>query len=319
MMHSIAAGATGAGKSVSDMVTTEELLKRKIPVIVFDPTAQWTGFIRQCKDPRMFELYPKFGMKQEDAMAFRTNIIPVNDPNMTVNIQDYRKPGEITVFVMNKLPPEKLDSFVRKTVTAVFDASLPEEREIKLLLVYDEVHRLLPKYGGKGGYTAIERACREFRKWGIGVFMISQVLMDFRGAIRANIATEIQLRTKYEGDIDRVKKKYGMDYASKVVKLTTGTGLVQNPAYNEGKPYFISFRPLLHDTGRLTDKEIDDYVKQMEDIGKIDKVVNGMKARNMDTSDIEIELNLAKDKIKTGQFEMVKSYIESMKNRLNIK
>jgi hypothetical protein len=57
----------------------------------------------------------------------------------------------------------------------------------------------------------------------------------------------------------------------------------------------------------------------MEDIGKIDKVVNGMKARNMDTSDIEIELNLAKDKIKTGQFEMVKSYIESMKNRLNIK
>ncbi|MCK4335917.1 MAG: DUF87 domain-containing protein, partial [Candidatus Aenigmarchaeota archaeon] len=316
MMHSLAAGATGAGKSVSAMVCAEELLERNVPIVVFDPTAQWTGFMKACKDKRMFDLYPNFGMKPEDAKAFKTNIVLVTDPEMEVDIQKYRKPGEITVFVMNKLEPEHIDKFVRKTVASVFRAALPEERELKLLLVYDEVHRLLPKYGGKGGYIALERACREFRKWGIGVFMISQVLMDFRGAIRANIATEIQLRTKYEGDIGRVKTKYGTDYASKVVKLTTGTALVQNPAFNEGKPYFISFRPLLHDTGRLTDKEIEKYLKVQEEIEKIEEDVEAMKARKVDTTDIEIELNLAKDKMKAGQFAMAESYIESLKARL---
>jgi uncharacterized membrane protein len=316
MMHSLAAGATGAGKSVSAMVCAEELLKRNVPIIVFDPTAQWTGFMKPCKDKRMFDLYPNFGMKPEDARGFKVNVILVTDPEMDIDIQKYRKPGEMTVFVMNRLEPEHLDKFVRKTVSSVFRAALPEERDLKLLLVYDEVHRLLPKYGGKGGYIAIERACREFRKWGIGVFMISQVLMDFRGAIRANIATEIQLRTKYEGDIGRVKTKYGMDYASKVVKLTTGTALVQNPAFNEGKPYFISFRPLLHDTGRLSDEEINKYVKVNEEIEKIDKEVAAMRARKVDTTDIEIELNLAKDKMKAGQFTMAESYIESLKARL---
>ena len=149
--------------------------------------------------------------------------------------------------------------------------------------------------------------------------MISQVLMDFRGAIRANIATEIQLRTKYEGDIGRVKTKYGPEFASRVVKLTTGTALVQNPAYNDGKPYFISFRPLLHDTGRLSDEEIDKYVKINKEIEKIEAGIAAMKARKIDTTDIEIELNLAKDKVKSGQFTMAESYIESLKTRLGLK
>jgi len=316
MMHSLAAGATGAGKSVSAMIVAEEMLKRKVPVIVFDPTAQWTGFMKACRDKRMFNLYPQFGLKTEDATAFKTNIILVTDPDMEIDIQKYRKPGEITVFVMNRLETSQIDHFVRKTVSTVFKAALPEEREIKLLLVYDEVHRLLPKYGGKGGYVALERACREFRKWGIGVVMISQVLMDFRGAIRANIATEIQLRTKYEGDIGRVKTKYGTDYASKVVKLITGTALVQNPAYNEGKPYFISFRPLIHDTGRLSDKEIDKYIEVSKKVEEIDKQIEAMKARKIDTSDLEIELNLAKDKMKQGMFTMAESYVDSLKARM---
>ena len=41
-----------------------------------------------------------------------------------------------------------------------------------------------------------------------------------------------------------------------------------------------------------------------------------MKARKVDTTDIEIELNLAKDKMKSGQFAMAESYIESLKARL---
>ena len=207
MVHSIAAGGTGSGKTVSAMVCAEELLKRKVPVIVFDPTAQWTGFMKPCTLKQMLDLYPKFGLKPSDTRSFKTNIILVDDPNMKINIKDHMKPGELTVFVLNRLKPGELDPFVVRTIQSIFDMRPKESKKLELLLVYDEVHRLLPKYGGKGGYVAIEKGAREFRKWGIGLYLISQVLLDFKGAIRANIATEVQLRTKYEGDINRVKTK----------------------------------------------------------------------------------------------------------------
>jgi len=315
-MHSIAAGGTGSGKSVSAMVVAEELLKRNIPVIVFDPTAQWTGFMKPCQDKHMLDLYDKFGLKKEDARGFKTNIIVVKDVNMPIDIRKYMEPGEITVFVMNRLKPAELDKFVRRTIDSIFAIPWPESKELKLLIVYDEVHRLLPKYGGKGGYVALERGCREFRKWGIGLFMISQVLMDFRGAIRANIATEIQLRTKYEGDINRVKTKYGPDYASKITKLTIGTGLVQNPEYNDGKPWFVTFRPLLHNTFRLTDEELDMYDKLNTRVAAIEKRIEELKARKVDTYDVELELKIAKEKMKQGAFKMASTYLDSVEARL---
>jgi hypothetical protein len=316
IMHSIAAGGSGSGKSVSAMVCSEELLKRKVPIIVFDPTAQWTGFMKPCRLQAMLDLYPKFGVKPTDARGFKTNVILVEDPDMQIDIKKYMNPGEMTVFVMNRLPPEKLDNFVRRSVQSIFDMRPSESKEIKFLLVYDEVHRLLPKYGGKGGYIAIERACREFRKWGIGVFLISQVLLDFKGAIRANIANEIQLRTKYEGDLGRVKSKYGMDYASKVTKLTIGTGLFQNPEYNYGKPWFVSFRPLLHSPFALTDDEINQYVRLNKKIEDIEKTLGELKAKKVDTYDVEIELNIAKDKVRTAAFKMAETYLESIEKRV---
>jgi DNA helicase HerA-like ATPase len=222
----------------------------------------------------------------------------------------------MTVLVTEKLPTNQMDKFVRRTVESLFEMRLPEAREMKMMMIYDEVHRLLPKYGGKGGYVVLERACREFRKWGIGIFMISQVLMDFRGAIRANISTEIQLRSKYEGDINRVKTKYGPDYASKITKLVTGTGLMQNAGYNNGKPWFVSFRPLLHDTKRLTGEELDKYVKIGKTIDQIQAQLDAAKKRGVETSDVEVELNLARDKLKQGLFTMADSYLESVKNRV---
>jgi hypothetical protein len=201
--------------------------------------------------------------------------------------------------------------------------SWPESRKLKLLVVFDEVHRLLPKYSKKsgasfegGGYLAIERACREFRKWGIGLVMISQVLLDFKGAIRAVIATEMQLRTKYEGDVNRIKTKYGWDYAASIPKLDIGTGIIQNPSYNDGKPWFVTFRPLLHDTFRLTDEELKNYEGYDEEIKKLKEEVEKLKGGKTDTYDMELELKLAEEKVKTGQMRMAETYIESVKSRL---
>ncbi len=321
--HLIVAGGTGSGKSVASMIIAEELLKKGIPVIVFDPTAQWTGFIRPCTDKRMLNLYRKFGLKKEESKAFKGTIIQVTDPFMKVEIEKFIKKGEITVFVLNKLTPEQLDYFVRKTIDYMFTISWPESTKLKLLLVYDEVHRLLPKYARRkisalegGGYLALERGVREFRKWGIGLVMISQVLLDFKGAIRAVIATEAQMRTKYSGDINRIKTKYGWQYATSIPKLEVGTGLLQNPAYNNGKPWFITFRPLLHDTFRISDEELEKYEKFKEEIEVLRKKVELLKKKKIDTYDIELEINLAEEKTKTGQMRMAKTYIDSVKSRL---
>ncbi|RLJ09732.1 MAG: hypothetical protein DRP15_02640, partial [Candidatus Aenigmatarchaeota archaeon] len=316
LTHGISAGATGSGKSVSAMVIAEELLKRKIPVIVFDPTAQWTGFLRPCRDRRMLRLYPKFGLRPSDIRRFPGRIIRITDPDTTLDVREFMVPGEITIVLIDRLEPAQLDHFVRKTISDIFKIPWPEATNLKLFIIYDEVHRLLPKYGGKGGYVALERGCREFRKWGIGLWLISQVLMDFKGAIRANISNEIQLRTKYTGDIKRVATKYGSQYAATLPKLKTGTGMFQNAEYNHGKPYFIEFRPLLHDTGRLSEKEIEEYIRYDKEIGELEKKVKELKARKINTADIEFELKLAKDKVKQTAFAMARTYLESVKKRI---
>jgi hypothetical protein len=314
--HMILAGGTGSGKSVAAMVIAEECLKKDIPIIVFDPTAQWTGFIRSCKDQHMLSLYPGFNMRPEEAHAFKGSIIDVTDPNLSVDIEKYTKKGEITVFCLNKLKPSELDSFVTKTIDSIFAVPWEESRNLKLLIIYDEVHRLLPKYGGFKGYTSLERGCREFRKWGIGLIMISQVLMDFRGAIRAVIATEAQLRTKYTGDINRINTKYGSEYATALPKLQVGTGIVQNPEYNNGKPWLISFRPLLHDTSRIAESELQEYKMYEEELTKLENVINELKSKGVETYDLELELNLAKDKVKQGQMRMAEIYIASVKAKI---
>jgi hypothetical protein len=44
-----------------------------------------------------------------------------------------------------------------------------------------------------------------------------------------------------------------------------------------------------------------------------------MKAQRKDVSDIEIELKLARDKLKQGRFRMAKIYINSLEEHLNIR
>ncbi|MFH1510209.1 MAG: DUF87 domain-containing protein, partial [Candidatus Woesearchaeota archaeon] len=209
-VHSIVAGSTGGGKTISAQVIIEECLMKGIAVVVFDPTAQWSGYLRKCTDKKMLSFYPRHGLKKRDAKAFPGNLRYVENPYEIINLRKYMIPGSIQVFTLNKLDPKDIDIFVANTVREVFHLNLAEARELKLMIVYDEVHRLLPKFGGSGeGFIQIERACREFRKWGVGVMLISQVLADFVGQIKANINTEIQMKTRDEGDLARIETKFG--------------------------------------------------------------------------------------------------------------
>jgi hypothetical protein len=315
--HVLTAGATGSGKTVSSMVIVEELLEKKIPVVVFDPTAQWTGFVRPCKDSDLLKFYKKFGMNLRDVKPYKGMIYDVKDPNVKIDFKKYMNPGEITVFTLNKLKPGEYDEAVRSIVDTIFEQGWEESTDVQLVIVLDEVHRLLEKYGGKGGYVSLEKACREFRKWGIGLIMVSQVLSDFKEAIKGNVLTEVQLHTKSLGDLERIERKFGEDYAKRVTKLEVGIGMVQNPKYNKGKPYFVSFRPTYHSPHKIPDKELELYKKYEQLIKGIEDNIENMKESGEDVFGLNVELNLAKDKLKKGRFRMAKIYIDSLTKSLS--
>ncbi len=313
-VHTIVAGSTGGGKSVSAQVIIEEALLKGVAVIVFDPTAQWSGMLRKNVNEKMLALFPQFGMNpKKDPKGFNGNVRTIFDKNELIDLRRYMKPGEIQIFTLNRMDPVDVDVFVANAIKEVFHANFDEAQQLRLLLIFDEVHRLLPKFGGAGqGFLQIERGCREFRKWGLGIMLISQVLADFVGQIKANINTEIQMRTSDEGDLERIKSKYGPEMLQYLVKSPVGTGMLVNPAFNRGKPYFISFRPLIHSIARLSDKELEQYNKYNDIIDDLDDQLAQLEKEGVDIFDLKLELKLALDKVKTGNFNMVSIYLEGL-------
>ncbi len=256
--HTLIAGGTGSGKTISGMVIAEELLRRDQTVIVFDPVGQWSGFFNKDGDKMMLSKFRKFGMSS--ARSFGGKVIQITKDSMNLDILKYMNTGKLTILRMDALKPNEADTFIEQCLEKIYRANLSEVTSLKNLLVLDEVHRLLPKYGGRKAYMKLEQAVREFRKWGIGLLMISQVLTDFKGAIRGNIGTEIQLFSRYEGDIKRVRERHGSDISKLIPKLPIGIGMVEAGGYNRGSPYFVDFRPIYHSPLKLTDKELARYV-----------------------------------------------------------
>lgn len=315
--HAVVAGATGGGKSITAQVLIEEALLKNIAVIIFDPTAQWSGMLRKNEDKKMISFYEKFGMSAKDARAFPGNVKQIVNERQAINVNKFMNPGQIQIFTMNKLTPPQIDTFVASVIANIFRSDPKEYPQLKLLLVFDEVHRLLPKFGGSGkGFLQIERACREFRKWGFGVMLVSQVLSDFVGEIKANINTEIQMRTRDEADLNRLKTKYGEEFLQSLIKASVGVGMFVNPKYNRGKPYFIQFRPILHSTRRLSDEVLEQYNKYGETIEDIEFQIENLEKEKVDTFDLKMELKLVKDKLMTGNFTVVNIYLESLQPRV---
>jgi hypothetical protein len=275
--------------------------------------------VKQCEDENLLKYYKLFGMDERYTRPYKGMIFEITDPHITIDLKKHTNPGEITVFTMNKLGPGEYDVAVKNIINAIFRAEWEESPKLKMIMVFDEVHRLLEKYGGIGGYTSLEQACREFRKWGIGIIMCSQVLADFKEAIAGNVLTDVQMNTKSLVDIRKVETKYGPEYATRISRQGVGVGMVQNPKYNEGKPYFIQFRPTWHNPHKITEEEMKIYKEFAQRLEVIESRISEMRKRRKDTSDLEIELKLAKDKLKQGRFRMAKIYINSLEDHLNIR
>jgi hypothetical protein len=251
-------------------------------------------------------------MKREDARPYRGLIFEVTDPNVKIDFKKYMNPGEITVFTLDKLKPGEYDQAVMNIVDTIFEIGWEESIDLKMAIVFDEIHRLHEKYGGKGGYIALEKGAREFRKWGIGLIMVSQVLADFKEELKGNVLTEIQLHTKSLGDVNRVKEKYGEEFASRVTKLEVGVGLMQNPKYNRGKPFFVNIRPVKHEAHKIPDRDLETYKEFDSILSMVENTIESLKAKGIDTFDVEMEFKLARDKLKEGRFRMAEIYTESL-------
>ena len=317
--HAIVAGSTGSGKSVSASIIAEEALNNKIPVVVFDPTSQWTGFLSALKDEKILRHYPKFKMSREDTRSYKGLIYTPKNADFEINFDDYLNPGEITVFNLANLSTKEYDEATAKIVEKLFEKKWEEDPELKILCVFDEVHRLLESSCEGKGYAALTRGAREFRKWGIGLLMASQILSDFKEAIGGNVLTEIQLNTKNMNDIKKAEQKYGTAYAKRITRQSIGVALVQNPRYNSGKPWFINFRPPMHDPHKLSEEDLAAYDKFTAKIKDIKERINDLKAKGEDTSEFELDLNLANNKLKEGKFKMTDIYIEEIEGALNRK
>lgn len=319
--HALIAGATGSGKTVTGQVMVEEALSNGANVIVLDPTAQWTGYLRENGDPSMEELYDEFGLSSSDARGYDGNIRAV-EPGDEIDITPYLEQdedGQIIVFSLHKLDSKNIDEFANKTIQQIFDANLPERNHLETVIVYDEVHRLLEKFGGSGkGLKQLERGAREFRKWGVGMVLLSQVISDFSGEIRANIGTTVQMRTQYDDDLDRIREKFGIDTVKSIAKAEVGSGMLQNSDYNHGRPYFINFRPLLHSPHRLSDDQLDKYEKYNKRIDAIEEEIRTLEEEGEDVYEYNSELKLTKRNLKKGSFSLVDTYIEELEEKLDI-
>jgi len=102
-----------------------------------------------------------------------------------------------------------------------------------------------------------------------------------------------------------------------VIKANVGTGMIQNAEYNQGRPYFASVRPLLHDPHRLEDKELEQYNKYNKRLELLRERVEEIKAAGVDVFDIELEMALSLDSIKKGSFDIVELYLDSINQRIS--
>jgi len=297
---------------VSSSVLVEGILDLGIPVVVFDPTAQWTGFLDRNKDSTFEPAYKRFNLTEDDSKSYKGIIYDCKTPEIDLDFKDYMNPGEITVFNLNKLKAGEYDIAVQNIIDKIFKIQWGESTELRMLLVFDEIHRMLEKYGGSGGYLSLEKAAREFRKWGIGVLMASQVSADFKEALAGNVLTEVQLNTKSMEDIAKIKSKYGEVYSERITRMSVGTALFQHPRYNEGKPWFVNIRPPLHSPHNLSEEMLEAYTKYSEYLKNASDSLEKLKSGGVDISEIEMDLRLAKNKLKEGRFKMVEIYVESI-------
>src|SRR3989338_9134805 len=93
--------------------------------------------------------------------------------------------------------------------------------------------------------------------------------------------------------------------------------MIENPSYNRGNPYFVTFRPLLYEHARIGDSELENYNKYNEIVEDLEYEIEQLKDLGVDIFDLKLELKMALDKVKSGSFNMVEIYLEGLRPRVD--
>ncbi len=314
--HMLIAGEEGSGKTVAASVVVEEALRNRVPVVVFDPTGWWSGLLHPNRDEAHIKRFPGFGLKVEDARGFPCDIRRPVDPDARLDPEGLLKPGLAVVFHLVPMQPGDYDRFVTNSIDALLQRKWEETPGLKLLLVLDDIHRLLEKYGGHGGYLALEKGARELRSRGVGMVMTSRTWGHFRDEMRGNVLMEVQMRTGNPVDLEWMRAKFGEEYEEAARELTVGEGLVSHPKFNRGRPVHVRFRPPLHQPGGLPQEDLETYRQLSDRLDGAERVLAGLREKGVDTADIEPELWLARHKLEHGHFRMAEVYLESLRTSL---
>ncbi|HOW37018.1 MAG TPA: DUF87 domain-containing protein, partial [Candidatus Pacearchaeota archaeon] len=315
----IIAGSTGSGKTIAAQVIAEEALLKNKSVIVFDSTSKWTGFLKKCDNQDMLKRYEYFGMNKKNAQAFRGSIKIIKDPYEVLNIKRHiHKNGEITIFDTSSLDKKSLELFISSSLEQIFQSNLEESKEFKSLIIYENVHTVLTRFEGSGdAVVQIDRAARNFKKWGLGLVLISQILKDLTKELASPVKTEIQLTTRYIGDLKRIKTIYGEEILNQIVNQSIGTAMIfSNDSLSNPEPYFVSFRPILHNKLKLTPKEIEWHNTQTRVIEDLEYQIVNLKKLGANVASLTSEISLLKENIKEQEFISVEAGLKSINKKI---
>ena len=286
------AGETGCGKTVAAKVIVENCLIYGVPCSVIDPTGQWTGFAKKCEDQKMLKLYKSFGMKLEYARSFPIKLFTSTD---SFSIEEMLEP-KISVFLTKGMEQSEMDDYVHQVVSEIYEhfSNERESDKLRFVLAVEEAHKLAPreKYASHKAINLLGNCTRELRKYGVGLIFITQMVKDFAAylpgglAIRGNTATKIQMRTSYEGDLNRIAQSYGSLYQRLIPKLPSGVGLVEFSDY--GKPFFVCFRPTLSHPYSLEESELERLRKSGKQVETVEKLLKVSEKAEEGLSEEEI-------------------------------
>jgi hypothetical protein len=166
-----------------------------------------------------------------------------------------------------------------KTLSSLVDffSHSEETEELRLLVVFDETHRLM-------AYEELTRildtAARELRKYGVGLVFISQSCFDFVRGIRGDIHTHIAMRTVWSNDLTYMKQhsnlpKGNENFFEALRHSANGIGLFYSHFFGHATPYYCKFL----EEGKLFQpaqkvslepmKDVDETAKRRNEITKI--------------------------------------------------
>ncbi len=317
----IIAGSTGSGKTVTAQVIAEEALLKNKSVIVFDSTSKWTGFLKKCDNPDLLKRYEYFGIKKKDAQAFKGSIKIVKDPYEVLNIKRYiHKNGEITIFDTSTLDDKNAELFIASSLEQIFQSNLGESKELRSLIIYENAHKALTRFGASGdAVVQIDRAARGFKKYGLGLILVSQILKDFTKELVAPVKTEIQLATRYIGDLKRLRMIYGEEILNQVVNNSIGTAMIfTNGSLTNPEPYFVAFRPILHNKQKLTPKEIEWHNTQTRVIEDLEYQIVNLSKAGASVAPLTSEISLLKENIKEQEFISVEAGLKALNKKIEL-